>query len=810
MKFLHISDIHFNIRGYDSVRIRENLIKKIKEMCIQLDFILITGDCLYRYEGRNGEQEEIIKYIKSIAKACNCPYKKIYICQGNHDVNRDDNSRNRFISSIRNGKVDFSTNYDKLCDFGNEKFQYIYRGVTNNEYESYKVFCPKDKPYRIISLNSALISKDKTDCQKLKICNEKLAEISRDIKDDERVNILIMHHGIECLEVEDARKFEHWIEDNYIDVVHCGHTHRAAVETYNDIFRDVKQFTAGALVMDDYAVPSFYLCELDSNKTQIFMYLYTYSRQTEQWSINNHDLRKFKNGRFAYKLNRLIKKNAEQETDSDRCNKVIYAFNQRYFEKFGKRTIFSNKYGGEEVFDAWKMIHSLVGIGISYEKALDMVNTVINKITNQEYDIESSLSNKELKNIVYETILACKSSDIETEFEVSCWASRYARKYSRNYEMTVLKQERREKLNLYYIKNILIKEVMDNITGNTIFYEKLLGNELTRMAENIMNFLKKIGIFEIRNDALLELIKEYITQKPHPWLVNKNNSKLIEYHGEQAQKYIDDFMTEKSNNLIAQTEAAYHICASFLVKYDEYVGCTETSPIIILTKAINCLTIIEQKTLSTLPMQKYKVIQMKKDLEMHEIKFSDLKTNINILYNNIVISRRITMLETQEALCVLWGILRKLEEPIKKVNINKNAIYTLMDIFSGAEGFIVKAQLRELKNCFWIEPNWEEYERQPYHLGKNELVCVLDKSLQLDKIYEYLYSQNKKVTITEIVFAKEEFDSFNSEERKNIRDKFKGKYIRCIFIQKENFKMITENDNWRKVFYDVICKSRVS
>lgn len=94
--------------------------------------------------------------------------------------------------------------------------------------------------------------------------------------------------------------------------------------------------------------------------------------------------------------------------------------------------------------------------------------------------------------------------------------------------------------------------------------------------------MKNMGIFEIREKALLELVKEYITQKPHPWLVNGNRDKLITYHKEQGINHIQDLQDEKKQTIITQMEAAYHICSAFLVKYDDYIGCTETSPITIL------------------------------------------------------------------------------------------------------------------------------------------------------------------------------------------------------------------------------------
>lgn len=813
MKWLHISDIHFNIRGYDSEKIKEKLISKLEELNYKLDFILITGDCLYQYDGGNKEQKETINYIKKIANICGCSNKKVYICQGNHDVNRNDNERNKLIESIRKKKADFSASYQKLCEFGNEKFQNIHKGVTSYNYEAYKIFAFKNESYRIISLNSSLISKDKKDCQKLRMCNEKLYEIGKKINNDDKINILIMHHGIECIEPEDARKFEHWVEDSNIDIVFCGHTHRAAVETYNDIFRDVKQFTAGAIVMDDYAIPSFFICETNDARTGVTVQLYTYAKKMEDWALDNQHLRKFKDGKYFYNLSRREQKDKENDNvDILKCKTTIDKFNLMYIEKFGDGSIYSNKYEGKEEFNSWKIVHSLVEVGVSYIHALELTKIVMNKITNQDFkSIDIILSCQELRSIVYETIVHYNTSDIQSELEISCWASRYARRYSRDTEIMVIKKYgAKEKLNYSYIKNILLKEVLDSITGNTIFYEKIFRNELTRMAERVLNFLKNMGIFEIRDKALSELIKEYITQNPHPWLVNNNRESLVAYHKEQGEQHIFNLNNDKKDQvIISQMEAAYHICAAFLVQYDDYIGCTETSPIIILTRTINCMT--NKINSGILPMQKYQIIQLKKDLEIRGINFTDFKRNINILNNNIVVHHKITMQETKEALVELWGMLRKLgQESVVAKKQEQTTIEGVMNIFSGAKGFIVKSPLRELTNCFWVEPNWEEYEIKQQHLGKQLLVCVLQNVSELDNIYNYLYKQNKRETLTEIVFVLSDYSSFGSELRKSVREKFKGKYNKCVFVQEENFKQISKNRGWRDIFYELICISKIS
>lgn len=862
MRWLHLSDIHFGFQGYESKNVRKKLIEKINKLNLQMDFILITGDCLYQFGKTTWDQKATIKYIKDIVKACKCPNKRVYICPGNHDVDRDNESRNKLIQSIRDGEKDFWSNYEDLFNYGHDRFRLLYKGVTSTDYEAYKVFSPRNSNYRIISIDTCFLSKDNEDCHRLRIFNEKISDMEKEIKKDERINILIMHHGIECFELAEAKKFEHWVEDNGIDIVFCGHTHRAAVNSYDDLEQDIKQFTAGAVIADNYAIPGFYICESYEENTKIEISLYTYTKDAEKWVLCNQLLRKFKNGKYVYELYRhknlilerqntleikseisnssdtnIDNSNIKSEISADnlksqnvedtilsnsvidkptsimlKLNTAIDEFNAKYFWKYESNRIYTNKNENLEKFDFWKIVHSLVNVGVNYLEALELTCQVIEIISSPQFESEKDLlSSEELRDIVYDTIIHFRPSLTESEFNISCWASRYARKYSRSKEILVIdKYNNYEKMTYHYIKDTLLKKVIDDITNNKVFYEKIFRNELTRMAESVLEFLNNMGVFEIREEALLELIKEYITQKPHPWLVNGNRYQLLAYHKEQGKNHIRDLYDENNQTIITQMEAAYHICAAFLVQYDDYIGCMETSPLTILVKSINNISNKNLDNTINIPMQRFQIVQLKKDLEVHGIKFEKLKKEINVLNRNIVNARKISLKETQEALINLWEILLKMEEPIGESRNAGSAIEKVRDIFTDAVGFVVKANLRELSNCFWFEPNWEKYEIHQQHLGKQILVCILKDINEAEKIYEYLYMQNRRENITEITFVLEDFSVFSSENRKRIRNIFKGKYLRCIFVQAENFKLISKQQGWRNIFYEILIGSKIS
>jgi len=805
MKWLHISDIHFNFKGYESSTVRNKLLSALKDLKISVDFILITGDCLYKNGSDGFNSDKIISYIRDIAKSCNCPNNRVYFCQGNHDLDRENADRNNEIDKIRKKKIQFSDAYCQLDNVANEKFQIIVRGVTNHGYSSYQIFAPNNSNYRIISLNSCLLSRDKKDVGKLQLCCDKLIEIESQIRNDNRINILIMHHGVDCLEKKDSVQFQHWMEDHNIDVVFCGHTHRSSVESYAETGVDLKQFTAGAIIIDDYAIPSFYLCEYEYGGEMVSK-LFTYSKDAEIWGLDSHSLRKFKDGIFSYKLSRMT-------LDLSSYKDFIKRMNKMYFDKFHSDEIVSSNLYGCEKFDISKIISSLSNVNMPYEKALDITFQVMMQITDSKFQVAGNkLSCTELKKVIYEKIISQKASVDEKEYTISCWASRYARRYNRHSEMIVQMQNgKTEKINYSYVQGSLLKYIFDDVTGNEIFYLKTSKNELQRMSERILDFLRNIGIFEIREIALLSLVKEYMTQKPHPWLVN-DKEQVVSYNKEQAEEHIKR-LDNHEKALILQTEAAYHICATFLALYDKVIGCMETSPIITLKTAINGMNNYENFILNKMPMQKYQVFQLKKDLENLGVEFANFVDAVNVIYDFIICRREVTNEKTASALINLWNIIRKLEQ--KPTYDNKlymeDPLKRLKYIFECGTGFIVKSPLKDLSSCFWFEPNWEEYEAKQQHLGSQILVCVIKCVDFVTSIFNYLYNYStKNCRTTELIFVYDNYAHFSKEDRNTIRNVFKGKSIKCIFIQEENFLDISEYNNWRNILFDIIRISKIS
>lgn len=109
MKFIHISDLHYNPKkdGRTSDKMRTSLVEYLKEQKITADELLITGD--FRYAPDQGKDvkdiDEVVKYIKVIASSVGIQNEEhIHVVPGNHDRDRAaDKAETERFNRIRAG-----------------------------------------------------------------------------------------------------------------------------------------------------------------------------------------------------------------------------------------------------------------------------------------------------------------------------------------------------------------------------------------------------------------------------------------------------------------------------------------------------------------------------------------------------------------------------------------------------------------------------------------------------------------------------------------------------------------------------------
>lgn len=294
MKWLQISDLHFGYVGRDAEKLRYNFIEFVKQVG-QIDFILISGDCMYC----NGD-ESCVDFILELGQACNCSNENIFICPGNHDINLKD--RDLVLFEFDGDKYQ----YEALSKFGYEKFRNIYEEITGRDYLPYQVTERHigNEKFRVVSVDSCLFLDKRASQHNLSIIWPELEKLAQQIKNDEYINILTMHHSLDCFEPNSRNRFRKWIEDNYIDLVFCGHSVVEEVNTNISTKSHIQQFYSGMVPLGDNLTPNFWICQYEAGSSIVEMSLYTYSQKGTVfksclWNGDSYHyqiLRKKKNG----------------------------------------------------------------------------------------------------------------------------------------------------------------------------------------------------------------------------------------------------------------------------------------------------------------------------------------------------------------------------------------------------------------------------------------------------------------------------------------------------------------------------------
>lgn len=808
MRIMHISDIHFNFENFRTSTLRKKLLSCVQEKDIKVDAIVITGDSIYKY----GKTDGCEKFLAELKKRTGCKKSNIYICPGNHDVDRDNVKRNQRIETIRNSKKDTKGRTDitaqladELMEVGYDRFSAFHYNVTGRKYKGFEVISRNrgEEKYRIININTCLLSKDDLDEGELRVCCSELEKLEKDIKNDNFVNILIMHHGIEYFDEEDIIPFQHWLEDNHIDIVLCGHSHRGSVRTLDETRTELKQFVCGATMLDNYTIPSFLIYDFNYQDAKANVELYSFEK--EEWELGSNHLRIFSQGVYTYKLRRInqlkLKKSKSryQGNRGFRFNKnnegyleqlifcqtdFLTRLDDKIYTNYGRK-IYSSKYNCKEEFSSEKIVSSLLKIGIPYKLALQVTEVAVDYLVSSEFKKEhfGDIKTEYVRNSVYFAIcnLPC---DYEKQFDKYEWAGKYARRYGHNDLQLVLCDVNGEDINIShtFISDTIIRDMFYRVTGSNGCYMAFPRAEIDDIAISILDFLKECDVYALKYEYLVNMLIEIASREPHPYIVTEESrERVLKYHRDKLDKHLKKMLNGTAEH-ITILETLYHSSALLVSMYANIIGYSETSPITILNQSIS-----RMNSDKSLPISKITMIDIKKNMGDNEISWSEF---IGLVQNicNSDIMKKVFVTQKNEVVCKICefaNISCKMYERY----LERKTIYTgkmrdmLSIIVSKATGFVVKEPLGKQNNCFWVSTNWGNITALQYGLGRQVLfVIACDWKNDLNQVKKYL--EKKRDDCGEVIWVKENGDKFDKDQIEEIQYSLKNININAFFVDK--------------------------
>lgn len=291
MKWLHLSDIHFNFKNFNSHAMREDFIKRISLLSQNEPFthLFLTGDILFK---NNEADKETVEFIKNLIEILQLTVDNIYIVPGNHDHNRD-----IVISQLATlpnqddvtiDALDQSFRAQLLGAFS--KFDTVYEEIFGSSYraedENPHSICTTDS-ISVIKLNTAWLDTDSAAAPPLRIGSRQLQLLlsAADTDLQKTVNIAMGHHPLQALSVTEQSRILKLFQKHNIGIYFCGHSHKANINVYGS--HDFIEIIApgGFVDNENYSVGGYVWGVIDTDTN--FYKAEIYNWNNGKWGIDS-------------------------------------------------------------------------------------------------------------------------------------------------------------------------------------------------------------------------------------------------------------------------------------------------------------------------------------------------------------------------------------------------------------------------------------------------------------------------------------------------------------------------------------------
>lgn len=296
IKWLHLSDIHFNYTNYDSELLRKDFIERILELskCESFTHLFLSGDILYR----NGQPDsETISFLEQLIASMSLSKECVVIVPGNHDHDRKVSKT--LLSSLFEGKkedqllstidgIDGTTVQSLLNAFNNyNDCISAFLGEQSHLDFSSPHTINNRKGINIVQLNTAWLDYSSDETSKRFIGSYQLQK-SLDknealLKQPEALNIAIGHHPLEELVEEERNRVLDLFSRYNIGLYFCGHRHQPAINSFRE--KDVLEIVCPGGYKDGYSEGGYVWGIIDTDCD--FYKAEVYNWNDGSWSIES-------------------------------------------------------------------------------------------------------------------------------------------------------------------------------------------------------------------------------------------------------------------------------------------------------------------------------------------------------------------------------------------------------------------------------------------------------------------------------------------------------------------------------------------
>ncbi|WP_322548999.1 metallophosphoesterase [Flavobacterium psychraquaticum] len=613
LRILHLTDFHFSNKPKDKLdqkRLVDSLKRSLENDVEEIDLIFFTGDLVNSGSDYNDFIEARELLLDSLSDFLKINKENIFICAGNHDVNRNqelDDVRES-IAKIKDNKgldeyvlkqegkslkasLENHVNYLKFQkDFYSYSEQDIIEPLYTNHFREIK----KAK-INITTINSAWRAIDSnTDSGNLLFPIHFLKEVNEKKNDNCLLNIMLMHHPLSDFKYWNYQAMEDVIFKSY-HMMFSGHSHKNRDTIH--VVPEIGMYSCtspAALSNDGKSRIGYSIVEVDLNDYSLRIFNKVYQSDDEVFYVSETPLtgqipmseKKQNENKFRRTIRKRFNEELEKAnelflsyTDKDYSN-FIEMFTEPVIKSGSKTNIRENKV--DSVFTIDELINSKMN-EILFGRDKSGKTAILYKVF---LDILNDFSSLEILSIYIDCKEIVKSQrklnllkKIQNFYELN---NSDAEGLSKKYHFKILldnfegnEQYVLNPLNEFMEKNpncsiiatseeTLLNSFAGKTINNTCFNNKFIWDIGRKQIRTLTN--KWPGINDDNKEILLEKIHKVFNQLNIPsnywtvslfiWIFEKNADANIKNNFQLIESYIDNLL-DKENFIL--NESIYKI-----------------------------------------------------------------------------------------------------------------------------------------------------------------------------------------------------------------------------------------------------------
>ncbi len=302
LSFLHVSDVHFGVTDNDGEheRITKAIVTAVKNNSLSYDYILFTGDLAQKATATEFQQGlHWLEQLSEFAK------KGIVLCPGHHDTNRtkvDSKCLRLAYGQAENFNLSKNTienshahmeDFLNWCKDTHDERSFFLNTWNDNPFIDHVTHSTECGTVHFICLNSAVLSCDNEDHQKLCVDIKSLNEALNKTNTKEELVVVLSHHPSDWLVEWNKTKFNTLLGQETGPHIFChGHVHEIdVISSSNSQGQSLFVSGAGAAYQGSKWPQFFTHLKVDFTANQTHPTVFKYSTESGQWLKNDEKSR---------------------------------------------------------------------------------------------------------------------------------------------------------------------------------------------------------------------------------------------------------------------------------------------------------------------------------------------------------------------------------------------------------------------------------------------------------------------------------------------------------------------------------------